>query len=209
MPQYKRKYTPYRYNRTRYSRPRTSTFQNYATMAYDAYKGVKYLKSLVNVEKHPLDVTVSQTPENAIGTFSLLNGVAQGDTNITRTGNSVLFTSINLNLKYTINSAASHTQIRTILFYDKECNGATPVIADILSSTNILANYNHDETTRFQKLADFMVNLSISGTQEVSRRVYRKLQKHTRFDGTSAAIGDIVDNALWLFFLSDEATNRS
>jgi len=177
-------------------------------MAQQAWTGVKYLKSLVNVEKHPCDVNVAaQTPDNTTGLFNLLTVISQGDNDTDRQGNSILARSVNINLKYQINASASHTTIRTILFWDKECNGATPTISDILQTTSVMANYNHNTASQYQILADYRVNLSISGQQETTRRIYRKLQRHVHFDGASGTIGDIQDYALWLFFVSDEAAN--
>lgn len=201
---------PYRrrtYRRRRPAARRGYGIRDYAAMAASAYSGVKYLKSLVNVEKHPLLTNATVTPDNVTGTFSCLNLVAQGDTNTSRTGNSILMRSVNINIRYSINASASHSTIRTILFWDKEANGSTPIISDILATASALGNYNHDEASRFQVLYDKPLVLSNTGTQELYKRIYKRLQRHTHFDGTTAAVADIVDYSLWLFFVSDEATN--
>lgn len=203
---------PYRrtYRKRSYRRrpvARSYGVSDYAAMAASAYRGVKYLKSLVNVEKHPHDVNTSVNPDATTGVFTLLNGVGQGDAAGDRNGNSILMRSININLKYTINASATNTTIRTILFWDKECNGSTPVAGDFLQNVSAMGNYNHDEASRFTMIYDKRISLSISGTQESSRRIYRKLQRHTHYDGASNAITDMVDYSLWLFMISDEGTN--
>lgn len=202
---YRRTYRKRSYRR---SAPRRSYgVSDYANMARQAYNGVKYLKSLVNVEKHPRDVNGSTNPDATTGSFICLNNTTQGDGAGNRQGNSILMKMINVNFKVNMSSSATHTTLRTILFWDKEANGSTPVISNLLSSSGIMGNYNHDEASRFQILADVKLSLSITGNQEVSRRIYRKLMRHTHYNGNVGSEADIVDNALWLFFLSDEATN--
>lgn len=203
---------PYRrsYRRSNYRRryPRRSTGgTDYIRMAKTAYTGVKYLKSLVNVEKHPIDVNTAVNPNATTGSFTLLNSTIQGDAAGNRQGNSILMKMVNINLKVTMATNATHSTVRMILFWDKECNGSTPVISNLLSQSSVMGNYNHDEATRFPILADKRVTLSVSGNQEMTLRIYRKLFKHTHYDGNVGSIADIVDNALWLFCVSDEGTN--
>lgn len=194
------------YRRRRYPRKSTGG-TDYIRMAKMAYSGVRYLKSLVNVEKHPLDVSALVNPVSGTGTFTLLNGIAQGDSNNQRQGNSILLRSININLLITMHDQAEHTMVRCILFFDKEANGATPLITDLLAGTGSLQNYNHNESSRFYVLSDFRISLSTTGVKETTRRIYRRLQRHTHYDSSTGNASDIVDYSLWLLCLSDEGTN--
>lgn len=202
---YRRSYRRRGYRR-RYPR-RGSGAVDWMRMAKSAYTGVRYLKSLVNVEKHALDTNYSITPDSVTGNFNCLNLIAQGDTSDARQGNSVKLHGININIKAALNGGATNTTIRFILFYDLQSNGSTPVGADILSNVTTVGNYNHDNAQRFPILADRRMTICSSGASEKAIRIYRRLNMHEYFDGTTAAIGDVVSNALWLFVISDETTN--
>lgn len=173
-----------------------------------AYSGVKYLKGLVNVEKHALYTNNTATPDNTVGSLYTLNLIAQGDAEDNRQGDSIMMKKIHINLRYTINASASATSIRTIMFLYKQPQGATPNITFVLQNANVLSCWNHDNVGLYTILYDKTVNLSATGTQEVNRMITRSFyQLHETFDGTTAAVADIQTNALWLLFVSDEATN--
>lgn len=196
------------YRRRTYRRvPRTGYgITDYAKMAMQAYSGVKYLKSLVNVEKHPLDINVSVSPDTT-GAMTLLNSTVQGDADNNRSGNSILLRSVNINMKFTMNTSATNTTIRYILFFDKEANGATPTGSNILQNVSPVGNYDHNQASRFQVLYDNRLTLSVNGTSEITKRIYRRLQRHTHYDGVAGNAADIVDYGLWLYMVSDEGTN--
>lgn len=203
----------YRRNYRRNYRRRYPT-KGYGTMdlvktATAAYRGVQYLRGLVNVEKHALDSQASLMPDNTVGALECLNLIAQGDAEQNRQGDSIMMKSIHCNLKFTINSSATHTNIRIIMFLYKQPQGATPTLGFILSTVNTTGVYNHDNAGLYTILYDKSVNLSITGQQETYRQITRKFyQLHERFDGAAASVGDIQTNALWLAFISDEATNH-
>lgn len=204
MPYRRRTYRKRSYRR---SYPRTGYgLADYAKMAKQAYNGVKYLKSLVNVEKHPLDINTSINPDTT-GLMTLLNATVQGDAEANRAGNSILLRSVNINMKFTMNTSATNTTIRYILFFDKEANGATPTGANILQNVSPIGNYDHNQASRFEVLYDNRLTLSVNGTSEVVKRIYRRLQRHTHYDGVAGTAADIVDYGLWLYMVSDEGTN--
>ncbi|UYD39136.1 MAG: capsid protein [Wigfec virus K19_668] len=204
-----RRYSGYRRRggyRRRYPR-RSTGGVDYIKMAKTAYSGVKYLKSLVNVEKHPHETNYNITPDQTTGNFTCLNLIAQGDGTADRTGNRIKMFSTNANIRVTINSLASNTCVRIIMFMDRQANGSVPALSELLNNGATIANYNHDYAQRFPILADRKVNLSISGKQETTLRIYRKLGMHTDYDGATASAGDIVTNSLYIFIISDEGTN--
>jgi len=173
-----------------------------------AYSGVKYLRGLVNVEKHASNTTVTGNPDSSTGLLSCVNLIGQGLTEGDRAGDSIMLKTLHCNMRLTINSAASNSVVRVILFLYKQPQGATPTSNFVLASANHLAPYNHDNAGLYTILYDKQFPLSISGTQEVCPQFTRKFyQLHETFDGTSASIGDIQTNALWIQFISDEATN--
>lgn len=206
MPRYyRRSYRKSRGRRNRYPRRGTGSV-DYIKMAKAAYDGVGYLKTLVNVEKHSHDINGSGNVDNSTGQIILLNGVAIGDDNSTRTGSSILAKSFNTNLKLTFNNSASNTAIRLVIVMDTQSNGSTPIWTDVFTGGGTTANYVHDDSVRFKVLYDSIVQLS-SSRPEISKRIYRKLGMHIYYDGVGSTAATIVKNALWLFMFSDEATN--
>lgn len=195
------------YRRRRYPR-RSTGGTDYVRMAKMAYNGVRYLKGLVNVEKHALYSNGVVNPDSSSGILSCLNLIAQGDGEGARTGDSIMMKQLHVNFQFTINSSASNTRVRAIIFNYKQPQGATPVNTFVLQSATINALYNHDNAGLYTILYDRSVNLSNTGLQETTRMVTRKFyQLHEAFDGTSASVADIQRNALWLLLMSDEATN--
>ena len=173
-----------------------------------AYSGVKYLRGLVNVEKHAHELTFTATPDSSTGSFQCLNLIAQGDSEGQRTGDKIMMKQIHANMRLSINSAATHSVIRVILFLFKQPQGATPTATFVLAAANHLAPYNHDNAGLYTVLYDKQFPMSISGAQEKVVQFTRKFYTlHEQFDGTGATVADIQTNSLWLFVISDESTN--
>jgi len=192
------------YSRRRYPRKGNGS-TDYIKMAKMAYSGVKYLKSLVNVEKHALNVTASLTPDGATGTMTLLSGIAQGDNDNQRQGNSVKLHQINVNLDFLTDPDAIGTTLRVILFRYNQSQSTSPTAVTVLTSNNFLANYNHDNVRLFSVLYDRTHTVSPDHPERFIR-IFRKLGSHETFDGTSAAATDIQTGSIWLLMISDEAT---
>lgn len=204
---YGRSYSRRRSYRRTYPRSGTGQLDLIKT-ATAAYNGVQYLRSLVNVEKHALTGTITATPDSSTGSLQCINLIAQGDTESDRQGDSVMLKQVHCNMRLTINSAASNTVVRVILFLYKQPQGATPTITFVLNAGNHLAPYNHDNAGLYTVLYDKQFSLSISGTQEVCPQFTRKFyQLHETFDGTGANVADIQTNGLWMAVISDESTN--
>lgn len=193
--------------RRRYPRKGNGTMDLIKT-AKAAYTGVKYLRSLVNVEKQALNTSLNTTVSATAGHLQCLNLIAQGDAEGNRQGDSIMMKQIHCNFKYTINSSATHSTIRTIVFLYKQPQGATPTSDFVLSAQAHLANYNHDNAGLYTVLYDKSVVLNITSVQERIVQMTRKFyQVHETFDGIGATSTEIQTNALWVLFISDEATN--
>lgn len=197
-----------RYRRRRYYPRRGNGGLDLIKTAKAAYQGVKYLRSIVNVEKHALNTVISETPTNTVGSLACLNLIAQGDAEGNRQGDSVMLKQLHINFKYTIHASASHTTIRTIVFFYKQPQGAIPNITFVLANATHLSIYNHDNVGLYTILYDKSISLNSTNVTEMTRYMTRKFyQIHQTFDGATAAATDIQTNALWVMFVSDEATN--
>lgn len=158
------------------------------------------------------------------GVFTLLNGMAVGDTNILRTGNDMNSTSIQWRLRL-VGDVDSITgwYLRHLIVFDSQSNGGTPAIGDVLDvsviTTAVIAPYNRDNQKRFKIIEDksFIMNptLATSGTTPItavaSNRQHhsgkRQLSRPVKYIGTGATIASIGTNALWSIILSDANTD--
>lgn len=170
-------------------------------------KSVRLLKQLVNSEEHYIDIASNATYNNA-GSIVYLSSVAVGDTDVTRTGNKVLFKDIVFRFNLYGSSGSLNTTTRVILFIDKECDGATPNVTDLLMSASPLSPININFSKRFVILKTWLITFSSSGKNDYSNKCYKVLNFHGNWDGTSNVIADAKENQLFALFISDTAVNN-
>lgn len=205
--------------RKRYTRKRGGSFvrkaSGYARQASSAYAlaksawaGVKMLKSLVNVEKKKFDTEVTISNVTSSGTIYDLDLIAQGDTDQTRDGNSVLCQYINL--KGRVQQANNiPSTVRLILFIDLQQIGDTaPGVNDVLdpSFTNkYSAPLNNDTVGRFKILSDKSYNFNPGSDILKSFKMFHRLTgHHIRYNGASST--DIQKGGIYLLTISDQST---
>lgn len=207
MPRYQRR------RRRRYSR-RKGSFRPVFRPAYRAARNlwydIKKLKNMVNAEFKSV-TAIDNTTHTPTTTPSrlLLNPLGRGDDINQRHGRVVRARSIEIDGHVTINSAATNTRLRVVLLLDTHPDGATPAYSDVFQhASSVVAIRNLDNRRRFVILRDFLIQLNDS-TRDMSRvKLYRRLNFHQIFDDSNAGdITDIKHNALYLFLISDEATN--
>lgn len=173
-------------------------------MAYTAWRGVKYLKGLVNSELFSLDATSTGTVSN-IGSMTHITAIAQGDGVNGRTGNSILAKSVYIKMQLTKDSAATNTRVRLVLVRDnQQISDTAPSIANIYGSASTIAPIQSGAFGRFTILYDKTFNLTADNPQ-VNTRVFQKLNHHVRYNGTADT--DQQKNAIYWIQMSNEATN--
>nr|UOF78571.1 capsid protein [Cressdnaviricota sp.] len=184
-----------------------STMARYGGYALKAWNLAKMLKGLINTESKYGDSGIQTlTPTNA-GGVSYLSGLAQGLTNITRVGNSILAKSILLNIQCVINASATNTVVRLVLFVDHDNQGATPAVTDLIQSADARAFINRVNGKRFSVLKDWQYVLNTSTGAQQNDKVFLRLAHHIKYSGTDAAIGSQLQGAMFLMVISDQATN--
>lgn len=203
---YRKKYTRRRYRRGyRKKNPFVSKAAKYAGMAYTAYKGVKYLKGLVNSEKGMLDFNANTT-YSSTGSVISLNNIAQGDTVSSRQGNSILVKGIFGRMLFTQNSSATNTFVRCVIFCNKQqLSDSTPAVDDVLESVSVKSNLNISHKGQYSVLRDFTIRLDSANNTSAARKINIPLNMHLRYNGTAAT--DWQKNGLFMILLSNEATN--
>lgn len=178
---------------------------NYAGMAYSAYKLATNLKGIINSELKHYDESTTMNPDNTSGTITaIVRGMAQGDTNNTMDGNSILLKSVNLRFSVIMNASATCTRLRFLLLKDTRPNSALPAITDILSSSSIQAFMNiDDQLKRFRVLADKKITVNTQNPEKqffISRKFK---QTHVKFNDAQLP----VLNDFYVACISDEPTN--
>lgn len=160
-------------------------------------------------ERKNVDVDLTLVNGIAVGpgsqawspTITLLNGIAQGATEITRVGRKCQLTKISFNWTSVIPPGATGgCCLRFKIVYDKQTNGAAPTILQVFSSDNFHAPNNLANADRFITLVDHITPpLSIQGDTQVSGKVSRKLNLETIFGGSTSGIASITSGSVYLF----------
>lgn len=178
--------------------------------ARNLWYDVKRLKNMVNAEFKSVTAinNATHTPSTTPSRL-LLNPLGRGDDIDQRHGRVVRARSVEIDGHVTINSSATNTRLRVVLLLDTHPDGVTPTYPEVFNhATSVVAVRNLDNRRRFIILRDFLVQLNNS-TRDMSRiKLYKQLNFHQIFDDSNAGdITDIKHNALYLFLISDEATN--
>lgn len=155
-----------------------------------------------------IDTSLGATPYPLAGTgvLLLLNGLVQGNDAVNRIGRKVRMVSIETRISFNLSqtSVSNGVGTRTIIFFDKQANGAAPVAADYLLTDNGNANRNLNNRDRFITIMD-EVRESASGFCLMWKR-YDKLTPRanktnweTIFNGGNAGtIADIQSGSLYM-----------
>lgn len=117
-------------------------------MAYSAYKGVRYITGLVNSEVFKHDINYS-TPIDNTGVLIPLTGLAEGNGDDDRTGNSIFVRSVNLDGSLAINGT-NNTLVKIALIKDtQQQSDSTPSYTDVYESASINTHLNSNTVGRF------------------------------------------------------------
>lgn len=174
--------------------------------------------SLINAEWKYYDRSDVDTNVTSAGAILYLSNMAQGDTEITRNGVSILPKGISVRMKMTINGSATNSLCRAMIVVDRECDGAEPSISEVLDSVDVMSFRNRDNKGRFAMLYDKTFTLRALDKQEINIKFNKKFNSpskrpnpkrkwyHIQYGGSSAAITDLRKGNIFLFFISDEAT---
>ena len=150
---------------------------------------------------------------NTTGFVTLLNGMTRGDDISQRIGREVTLRSVQLTYQIgSKNNTGTDQYVRVMLVYDRQANGSTALISDILSGSNTYAPRNLENRHRFKILFGRMISLNASG-EAGSRRVfkfYRRLNHPVTFNGnTGGTIADIQTGALYFVGIGSAAAGAT
>lgn len=158
------------------------------------------------------------TDSSSIGTtaaVNVLDYVQTGDTATNRKGQSIRVKGYHMNMQFVMNSSATLSRVRHMIFLDTRCNAANPSAADVVdvaSGSGCTGLPNLDTAPgRFIILYDKVHTLSLNGD---SRGVFASIDIPAvdglivQYNNTSAAnVTECVGPHLFQLLLSTEATN--
>lgn len=175
------------------------------SMAKAAGAGVSYLMGLVNSEMYKFDFAQTDTPANT-GLITHITGMAQGDTDSSRSGNSIYVRGLLLRYTSTINASATNTFVRVMVVRDNQQVGDNvPTVANVLDSLTVISPLNNETVGRFSVIYDKVHTLQVANNTAGYVKQYFKMNSHVRYNGAGAS--DIQKNGLYVLTLSSEATN--
>ncbi len=167
------------------------------------------------------DVDLDDAVISATGTVTAsVNLIAQGVTESTRVGRKCVIKSIMWRGQYSLPEQDAQTTpqdadtARIIMFLDKQANGATAAVTDILESADFQSFNNLANSGRFVKLLDKNVDLNVlalgsdgagvisSGAVNKSFTFYKKCNIPIEFSSTTGAITEIRSNNIGVLLLS-------
>lgn len=178
---------------------------NAVQLASKALRGLSYVKGLVNSEMFHNTISNTSNP-TPLGTIVPLTNIAIGDSNVTRTGNSLFVRSIVMNMNCSQNaSALDNTFIRMILFIDtQQVSDTSPVSGDIFATTGPNALVNLDSAGRYKFLKTWEFALSTQNPAKVIK-YYKNIRHHVRYNGSAAT--DVQKGGIYLALVSSQSTN--
>lgn len=187
------------------------------TYARRGAKKAKYtpvVPAYVGAESKFFDVDANDAVIASNGTIvhDSLNHIANGTGESNRIGKKCTVTSIHwryrLHLPSTATLGNATEQVRTVIYLDKQCNGATAAVTDIFEADDILSFRNLANSGRFQILADKTFEMNSGGAEGfgaigtlpviLSGQWHKKCNIPLEFNSTTGAIGEIRSNNLGL-----------
>lgn len=167
------------------------------------------------------DLAIASTTIPTTGeiTKASVNTIAQGTTQSTRIGRKIVIKKLLWKFVVTLPEAGNMTQasdiLRIILYVDKQCNGATAAVLDIIDSTSLSAFRALDNSQRFNILMDKTINIfssagsgngtaSDSAEKHIAMRFYKNLSIPVEFSSTTGAITEIRSDNIGVLCISHQ-----
>lgn len=148
------------------------------------------------------------------GALVLLSTIPNGTGPSERVGRAITYHDITVNYKVQPRNDTDLGGIRVLLVYDRQTNGVSPVITDIMTATNTLALYNANNRSRFKILYDrthssyYEATVAGAGGRQsapvhvINKNISLKgLRAH--FLNIGAGIADIESGAIYMVVLTD------
>jgi len=172
------------------------------------------------------DVDVDQSPVPSAG--AIQNGgtvivIPQGVTEKQRVGRKCTLKSINWRFTVKLTEVEGDASppnsdiVRIIVYQDKQCNGATAAVTDILETADYQSFNNLSNKTRFRTLMDRTYNMNYQGlatngtdswgapTLLIEDTFFKNCNIPVEYSSTTGAIAEIASNNIGMLFIARNA----
>jgi len=163
----------------------------------------RYAVAPKKVELKYDDGTYTITTDQVVLLTTIANGTGPSD----RIGRHVQYHDIQFNLFWQL--ASGYNTTRVVLFYDRQSNGASPGLSDVLnSSTDVHALYNPDNRSRFKILWDKTIDFDTAnvGTKAIINQRVSLKNLRCEFLGSTSAVTDIDMGAIYFLHINSNGT---
>jgi len=178
--------------------------------AANVARAVMPIVSAINTEQKFIDAYATGQSISTTASIQPLSYTAQGTDEQNRIGNSILAKDLNLKLTLTPNYiAADYNRMRLIVFVDKSQRGTLPTLSELLQNTSypLDSSFNKNYTDRFVIIKDKRFQLIKYGITPLELKLYKKLNFHVRYIGTTLATASAGENNIYFVVLGDTAAN--
>lgn len=202
---YRRYNRRYRRRRRPYYRPRKPVRYRVADMAYKGYRLASRLAKMVNVEyKQNTTSFAGASYPTYVGTINNLCDPAQGDTDITRDGDSIKVQKLHAE-GVVYGDGTNNSTLRVIIFWDTQ--NKVSAVTDLLEVTgSAVAPFSpkvYDKRFQTKVLWDRKFNTFPTGRATIPFKIDIPIGMHTNFDNGTQTI---TSGALKILVISDNAT---
>jgi len=189
------------------------TVSDIGRVAEQAWEGVKYIKSLINVEQKFNDVYVSPATITTSAVVTNLSNIVQGTDVSTRDGDSILAQKLRVKYRAIANNTAGVNLLRVVIFQDRDQRGVDPAYADLFVSTASAVTghkqfYGNLRNPRFRFLYDATHTLTQGGNNQIIfHDCVIPIHNHIFYTTTTGVDAANWEGALFLLVVSDDMTN--
>lgn len=166
-----------------------------------------------------LDVAYGVAVADTTGTVTLLNGVAVGDTAITREGRQTYWKSVEVHgILQQVDNSMVICRCDLYIMYDQQPGAAVPGMTDFFVESVAGSPHNLSYRERFKTLCHWSGTLGPrveTATQAVCGTpcvlpvdIYKKLNIRTTYKGDTNAIGDIATGAIYIVTIGTAGANN-
>lgn len=167
-------------------------------------KNASLLKSL---ELKYIDQFATSVPIGTGPLFYNLNGLTRGASVLERIGDQITLRSIEIHGIIHGNNADPSSSVRMMLINNKAANqvafDVTQVLENVTATTILVSPRNEDGKPRYSVLSDRIMQFQNVGKNTAKFTIKKKLNLSVRYETNLGTFADIVNNALYLFFVSD------
>jgi len=179
-------------------------------LAKKALQGVNYIRGLVNSELYKVDGSIN-IPAYSTPSITLLTGVAQGDGDGARTGNSIMVKSCDIRSTCVRSSSdtVAVTRVCAAVVEDmQQASDTSPTFLDIFESVDPQTHLNSNTVGRYNILKrwNFILDSVKSQAFTINFPIYRHVH-HCRFNGANAS--DTQKGHFYLVLWSDHSVTNA